>query len=153
MVRLGVRTHWDEALCFALNNRPIFGLMVDNGIEFKKYSHIALQGAIAEGKKKAELSSSSLKVLTPTSAHPYRRKVFSKAEKRINYSSIYYAILHGHLDVCKFLIEHGVQPEGDDFELAREKGYDEIGCILSGLFYLDVPEKEELIKRWIITHS
>jgi ankyrin repeat protein len=70
-----------------------------------------------------------------------------------NYGTIYYAILHGHLEVCKFLIEHNVQPEEDDLVLAREKGYDEIVCVFSGFSYLDVPEKEELIKRWISTHQ
>ncbi|KAJ5906939.1 uncharacterized protein N7473_003855 [Penicillium subrubescens] len=149
LVRLGVCVHWDEALSFALNNRPIFDLMVENGVEIKKYGHMALHGAITEGKK------DWVEFLISEGADPNlslpTESVIEGGEK--NYSSIYYAILHGHLDVCKFLIKHGVQPEEDDLELAREKGYDEIVGILSGFSYLDVPEKEELITRWINTHQ
>ncbi|OKP09215.1 hypothetical protein PENSUB_5423 [Penicillium subrubescens] len=126
LVRLGVCVHWDEALSFALNNRPIFDLMVENGVEIKKYGHMALHGAITEGKK------DWVEFLISEGADPNlslpTESVIEGGEK--NYSSIYYAILHGHLDVCKFLIKHGVQPEEDDLELAREKGYDEISEII-----------------------
>ncbi|KAH1381591.1 hypothetical protein KXX49_006008 [Aspergillus fumigatus] len=133
----------------ALDTRPIFDHMVDNGVEIKKYGHVALFGAITEGKK------DWVEFLISQGADPNlclsTESDIGGGEKK--YSSIYHAILNGHLDVCKFLIEHGVQPEEDDLQLAREKEYDEIVGILSGFSYVDVPEKEDLITRWINTHS
>jgi hypothetical protein len=127
----------------------MFDLMVENGVEIKKYGHVALYGAITEGKK------DWVEFLISEGADPNlclsTESVIGDGEKK--YSSIYHAILHDHLDVCKFLIEHGVQPEEDDLQLAREKEYDEIVGILSGFSYVDVPEKEDLITRWINTHS
>jgi hypothetical protein len=149
LVRLGVCGHWDEALSLALDTRPMFDLMVENGVEIKKYGHAALYGAIAEGKN------DWVEFLISEGADPNlclsTESVIGDGEKK--YSSIYHPMLHGHLDVCKFLIEHGVQPEEDDLQLAREKEYDEIVGILSGFSYVDVPEKEDLITRWINTHS
>ncbi|KAH1669671.1 hypothetical protein KXV65_004749 [Aspergillus fumigatus] len=149
LVRLGDCGHWDEALSLALDTRPIFDHMVDNGVEIKKYGHVALFGAITEGKK------DWVEFLISQGADPNlclsTESDIGGGEKK--YSSIYHAILNGHLDVCKFLIEHGVQPEEDDLQLAREKEYDEIVGILSGFSYVDVPEKEDLITRWINTHS
>jgi hypothetical protein len=117
-------------------------------ISFKKYGHVALYGAIAEGKK-------DWVVLISEGADPNlclsTESVIGDGEKK--YSFIYHAILDGHLNVCKFLIEHGVQPEEDDLQLAWEKEYDEIVGILSGFSYVDVPEKEDLITRWMNTHS
>ncbi|KAH1422165.1 hypothetical protein KXW31_009157 [Aspergillus fumigatus] len=149
LVRLGDCGHWDEALSLALDTRPISDHMVDNGVEIKKYGHVALFGAITEGKK------DWVEFLISQGADPNlclsTESDIGGGEKK--YSSIYHAILNGHLDVCKFLIEHGVQPEEDDLQLAREKEYDEIVGILSGFSYVDVPEKEDLITRWINTHS
>ncbi|KAH2363827.1 hypothetical protein KXV98_003321 [Aspergillus fumigatus] len=149
LVRLGNCGHWDEALSLALDTRPISDHMVDNGVEIKKYGHVALFGAITEGKK------DWVEFLISQGADPNlclsTESDIGGGEKK--YSSIYHAILNGHLDVCKFLIEHGVQPEEDDLQLAREKEYDEIVGILSGFSYVDVPEKEDLITRWINTHS
>lgn len=148
-MRLGDCGHWDEALSLALDTRPISDHMVDNGVEIKKYGHVALFGAITEGKK------DWVEFLISQGADPNlclsTESDIGGGEKK--YSSIYHAILNGHLDVCKFLIEHGVQPEEDDLQLAREKEYDEIVGILSGFSYVDVPEKEDLITRWINTHS
>ncbi|GFF70590.1 ankyrin repeat protein [Aspergillus lentulus] len=141
LVRLGVCGHWDEALSLTLDTRPMFDLMVENGVEIKKYGHVALYGAITEGKK------DWVEFLISEGADPNlclsTESVIGDGEKK--YSSIYHAILRGHLDVCKFLIEHGVQPEEDDLQLAREKEYDEIVGILSGYSYVDVPEKEDLL--------
>ncbi|GIC89054.1 ankyrin repeat protein [Aspergillus udagawae] len=149
LVRLGVCGHWDEALSLALDTRPMFDLMVENGVEINKYGHVALYGAITGGKK------DWVEFLISEGADPNlclsTESVIGDGERK--YSSIYHAILHGHLDVCKFLIEYGVQPEEDDLQLAREKEYDEIVGILSGFSYVDVPEKEDLITRWINTHS
>ncbi|KAJ8200014.1 hypothetical protein LV161_000331 [Aspergillus fumigatus] len=149
LVRLGDCGHWDEALSLALDTRPISDHMVDNGVEIKKYGHVALFGAITEGKK------DWVEFLISQGADPNlclsTESDIGGGEKK--YSSIYHAILNGHLDVCKFLIEHGVQPEEDDLQLAREKEYDEIVGILSGFSYVDVPEKEDLITRWRNTHS
>lgn len=148
LVRLGVCGHWDEALSLASDSRPLFDLMEENGVEIKKYGHVALYGAIVGGKK------DWVEFLISEGADPNlglsTESVIGDREKK--YSSIYHAILHGHLDICKFLIEHGVQPEEDDLQLAREKEYDEVVSILSGFSYVDVPEKEDFITRWINTH-
>lgn len=57
----------------------MFDLIVENGVEIRKYDHIALQELSLKGRKTG-LSSSSLKVLTPTSA--YRQKALLNAEIR-----------------------------------------------------------------------
>ncbi|GES57317.1 ankyrin repeat protein [Aspergillus terreus] len=112
---------------------------------------MALFSAIDEGKKEC------VEFLISKGADPHlpdylpTESVIDDETRR--YSSIYYAMLHGHLDICKFLIAYGVRPEEDDLQLAREKGYDELVDILSGFSYKNVPEKENLVTRWINTHT
>lgn len=57
------------------------------------------------------------------------------------YSSIYSAMSNGRLEICKILLDWGVQPQEEDLQLAREKGYDELVDVLSTYSYVDVPQK------------
>ncbi|KAL5361094.1 ankyrin repeat protein [Aspergillus floccosus] len=130
--------------------RALLEVGVDDGVTIEKYGHMALSSAIIEGKKEW------VKFLISKGADPSLSDCLSTDividDGTRKYSSIYHAILHGKLEICKFLIASGVRPEEDDLQLAREKGYDEIVDILSDFSYTNVPEKEDLVTRWINTH-
>lgn len=71
------------------------------------------------------------------------------------HSSVYTAILGGHTEICKMLVEeYGVRPDRENLDLAREKGNQEVIDILSGLSYDDVPEKWPISeKHFDICHN
>lgn len=64
------------------------------------------------------------------------------------HSSVYTAILCGHTEICKILVEeYGVHPDRGDLDLAQEMRNQEVVDLLSGFSYDDAPEKWPIFEK------
>lgn len=121
-----------------MQDRATFDYLLEIGFRVDLFGDGALFLVIAQG------DIEMVRFLIKKGADPYAAPY---SEPKLH-SSVYTAILGGHTEICKMLVEeYSVHPDQGDLDLAQEMRNQEVIDLLSGFSYDDVPEKWPIFEK------
>lgn len=121
-----------------MQDRATFDYLLEIGFRVDLFGDGALFLVIAQG------DIEMVRFLIKKGADPYAAPY---SEPKLH-SSVYTAILGGHTEICKMLVEeYGVHPDQGDLDLAQEMRNQEVIDLLSGFSYDDVPEELPIFEK------
>lgn len=117
-------------------------ILIDSGLDMIVYGHIALLVAIDLGHQPM------VQLLIEAGANPHLSSIDTNWWY---YSTIWHAVLYRQYDILKALVDNGVRPDYQDFQLAIDMNFLEAVALLEGFSYENIPKKmrrEKWVQYW-----
>lgn len=141
LLRYGVRPKSTKILSHLARRGDTASLrvLIDSGLDIVVYDHIALFIAIDLGDQ------AMVQLLLEEGANPHLKGI---ATNWLYYSTVYHAVQYRRLDILKVLVDKGVRPDRQDFQLAIDLKFLEAVAILEDFSYEDAPKKMRRV-AWV----